>query len=144
MLQIYWGEKTMFPCWLWRWRKWLWAKKYRLLLDAFNYVDVVVSKVRCAVLCLVAQLCPTFCDPMDCSPARHLCSPPDTSIHGDSPGRNTGVGCHALLQGIFSTLGSNPSLLHCTQILYLLSCQGSPRTLERVAYPFSRGSSRLR
>ena len=77
------------------------------------------------MLCLVAQLCPTFCDPMDCSPARHLCSPPGTSIHGDSPGRNTGVGCHALLQGIFPTLGSNPSLLHCTQILYQLSHWGA-------------------
>ena len=53
---------------------------------------------------------------------------------------NTGVGCHALLQGIFSTQGSNPSLLHCRQILYCLSHQGSPRILEWVAYPFCRGS----
>ena len=43
-------------------------------------------------LCLVTQWCPTLCDPMDCSP-------PDSSVHGDSPGKNTGVGCHALLQG---------------------------------------------
>ena len=50
------------------------------------------------------MLSPTFCDPMDCSP-------PDSSVHGDSPGKNTGVGCHALLQGIFLTQGSNPSLL---------------------------------
>ena len=46
------------------------------------------------VLCLVAQSCPTLCDPMDCSL-------PGSSVHGDSPGKNTGVGCHALLQGIF-------------------------------------------
>ena len=39
------------------------------------------------------------------------CSLPDSSVHGDSPGKNTGVGCHALLQGIFPTKGSNPSLL---------------------------------
>ena len=36
----------------------------------------------------------------------------------DFPGKNTGVGCHALLQGIFPTKGSNPHLLYCRQILY--------------------------
>ena len=48
------------------------------------------------------------------------CSPPGSSVHGDSPGKNTGVGCHALLQGIFLTQRPNPSLLsllHCRQIL---------------------------
>ena len=44
----------------------------------------------------------------------------------DSPGKNTGVGCHSLLQGIFLTQGWNPGLLHCRQILYRLSHQGSP------------------
>ena len=44
---------------------------------------------------------------------------------GDSPGKNTGVGCHALLQGIFPTQGLNPGLPHCRQILYRLSHQGS-------------------
>ena len=39
----------------------------------------------------------------------------------NSPGKNTGVGCHVLLQGIFPTQGSNPHLLHCRQILYPLS-----------------------
>ena len=43
----------------------------------------------------------------------------------DSPGKSTGVGCHFLLQGIFLTQGSNPGLLHCRQMLYLLSHQGS-------------------
>ena len=38
-------------------------------------------------LCLVAQSCPTLCDPMDYSP-------PGSSLHGDSPGRNTGMGYH--------------------------------------------------
>ena len=46
---------------------------------------------------------------------------PGSSVHGDSPGKNTGVGCHALLQGIFPTQGSNPGLPHCNQILYHLS-----------------------
>ena len=88
----------------------------------------------CSVLCLAAQLCSTLCDPMDCNPS-------GSSIHGDSSGKNTGVGCHALLQGIFLTQGSNPGLQHCKWILYYLSHQRSPRILEWVAYPFSRGSS---
>ena len=66
------------------------------------------------VLYLVIQLCPTLCDPMDCSP-------PGSFVHGDSPGKNNGMGCHAILQGIFPTQELNPSLLHllnCRQILY--------------------------
>ena len=63
---------------------------------------------------------------------------------GDSPGKNTGVGCHALLQGILPTQGSNPDLPHCRQILYHLSYQESSRILEWIAYIFSRGSSQLR
>ena len=131
------------------------------------------------VLCLVAQLYPTLCDPMDGSP-------PGSSVHGDSPGQNPGVCCHALLQGIFPSQGLNPDLLHCGQILYhllselpgkpkdtgvgslsllqgifltresnraLLHCRwilyqlsyhGSPKTLEWVAYSFSRGTSQPR
>ena len=50
------------------------------------------------------------------------CSLPGSSVSGDSPGKRTGVGCHALLQGIFPTQGSP----HCRQILYHLSHQGSP------------------
>ena len=46
------------------------------------------------VLCLVAHSCPTLCDPMDYSL-------PGSSVHRDSPGKNTGVGYHSLLQGIF-------------------------------------------
>ena len=58
----------------------------------------------------------------------------------NSPGQNTRVGDLFLLQGIFPTQGSNPGLPHCRQILYQLSHKGSPRILEWVAYPFSRGS----
>ena len=97
--------------------------------------------IHCAVLVLVlfsvAQLCLTLCDPMDCSP-------PGSSTCGDSPGKNTGVGRHVLLQGIFQTQGLNPGLPHCRQILYCLSHQESPWILECVAYFFSRGSSRPR
>ena len=52
-------------------------------------------------------------------PARLLCP-------WISPGKNTGVGSHSFLQGIFLIQGLNPSLLHCRQILYSLSHQGSP------------------
>ena len=62
----------------------------------------------------------------------------------NSTGQNTGVGSLSFLQGIFPTQGSNPGLLHCRRVLYQLSHKGSPRTLERVAYPFTRGSSRPR
>ena len=50
----------------------------------------------------------------------------------------------SLLQGIFPTKGSDPSLPHCRWIPYQLSQQGNPRILEWVAYPFSRGSSQPR
>ena len=62
----------------------------------------------------------------------------------DSAGKNTGVGCHALHQGIFPSQGSSPGLLHWRCILYGLSHQESPTILECVAYPFSRGFSPLR
>ena len=58
----------------------------------------------------------------------------------NSPGQNTGVGSLSVLQGIFPTQGLNPGLLHCRQILYQLSHEGSPRIPEWVAFPFSRGS----
>ena len=58
----------------------------------------------------------------------------------NSPGQNTGVGSLSLLQVIFPTQGLNPGLPRSRQILYQLSYQGSPRTVEWVAYPFSRSS----
>ena len=57
---------------------------------------------RCVYL--VAQSCLTLGDRMDYSLL-------DSSVHGDSPGKNTGVGCHALLQGIFLTEESNLRLM---------------------------------
>ena len=80
----------------------------------------------------MAQSCPTLHYSLDGSP-------PGSSVDGDFPGKNIGVGCHALFQGIFPTQGLNPGFPHCRQILYHLSHQGSPRILEWVAYPFSRG-----
>ena len=80
-----------------------------------NRVDFSYLHVCCAKSC---QSCPTLCDPVDCSL-------PGSSIHGDSPGKNTGMSCYALLQGIFTMQGSNQGLPHCRQILYRLNHQGS-------------------
>ena len=65
------------------------------------------------------------------------CSPSGSSVRGDSPGKNTGVGCHFLLQGIFLTQGSNPSLLYWQVDSVPLSHQRSPCTLH------SRGLKRF-
>ena len=62
----------------------------------------------------------------------------------NSPGQNTRVGSLSLLQEIFPTQGWNPDLLHCKLILYQPSHQGSPRIVDWVTYPFSRGSSQPR
>ena len=50
------------------------------------------------------QSCLTLCDAMDCSLL-------GSSVHGDSPGKNPGVGCCALLQGVFPMQGLKPRLL---------------------------------
>ena len=55
------------------------------------------------------------------------CSMPGSSVHGDSPDKNTGVGCQALVQGIFPTQELNPGLSHYREILYHLSHQGSQK-----------------
>ena len=88
----------------------------------------------CVCACLVTQLCRTLCNPMDWSP-------PGPSVHGDSPGMNTGVGCHALSKGSFQPRDQTQGLLHCRRILDHLNHQGSPRVLEWVVCSFSRGSS---
>ena len=61
--------------------------------------------------CSAAQSVLTLCDPMDREAQW-------ATVREDSPGKNTGVCCHALLQGIFTTQRSNPGLPHCRQILY--------------------------
>ena len=70
-------------------------------------------------MCCAVPSCLTLCHPMDCSLQ-------GSSVHVDSPGKNTGVGCHALLQGIFPVQELNQCLLHCRHILYQLSYHGSP------------------
>ena len=108
-------------------------------IHIFPLFYVFSHRGHCGILsrisCVKSYL--TLCDPMDCSLS-------DSSVRGDSPEKNTGVGCYALLQGIFPTQGSNPGLPHCRWILYSLNHQGSPRILEWEAYPFSRATSQPR
>ena len=75
------------------------SEKLKLILPSSQ----IYKLCELPVLCLVAQSCPTIYNSMDCIP-------PGSSVHGDTTGKNTGVGCHALLQGIFPTQGSNPGL----------------------------------
>ena len=71
------------------------------------------------------QWCLTLCDP-------RYCSPPGSSVHGDSPGKNTGVSCHALLQGVFPNQGWNLCLLRgnliqiCVQSDIVLGAEFKP------------------
>ena len=111
------------------WWYWYW-KKYKISDFFFNLLNLGWDLFLCklfteslvCVCALVTQSCPTLCDPVDCSP-------PGSSVHGDSPGKTTGICCPALIQGIFLTWRSNPGFLHCRQILYYLSHQGSPPKL---------------
>ena len=85
--------------------------------------------------CLVSQSCLTLCDPMDCSL-------PGSSVHGDSPGKNTGVGCHALLQES-SQPRDQTEVSHTAGVFFTIwATKGSGRILECVAYPFSKGVPR--
>ena len=91
-------------------------------IAVFKKMKVYGYPTSRASLCLVSQSCSILCDPMDCSPL-------GSSVYRDYPGKDTGVGCHALLQGLFPIQGSNPGLSHHRQILYHLSHQGSPSLL---------------
>ena len=131
---------------------WTVHKEYSLPSPLYEVYFLVCICVF-AMLCLVAQLCHTLCDPwsvahqaplsMGILQARILewgAMPysrdlPNPGIEPRSPTlqedslpsepRNTGVGSLSLLQGIFPTQESNQGLLHCRQILYHLSYQGS-------------------
>ena len=85
----------------------------------------------CVCVCVCVRACVCSHSAMSNSLRPHgLYSPPGSSIHGDSPGKNTGVGCRALVQGIFPTQRSNPGLPRCRRILDWVSHQGSPLGFE--------------
>ena len=73
-----------------------------------------------------SQACPALCDPAECTP-------PGSSVQEDSPGKNTRVGCHVLLYGVFPTQGSNPRLLS------FLHWQAGPSPLETPGMRYQLG-----
>ena len=81
------------------------------------------SKFMCVcVHAKLLQLCPTLCKPTDYSL-------PGSSVHGNPPDKNTGVGCHALLQGVFLTQILN------LRLLYLLHWQAGSLPLVPPGKP---------
>ena len=86
----------------------------------FCYV-ITLSVCVCVCLCVRPQSCLTLCNPMDLSQL--------DSCPWNFPGKNTGVGCHFLLQGIFMTQGLNLHLwclMHWQVNSLLLNCLRSP------------------
>ena len=114
------SPSLLLPLWLRPLSSHAWFITSLLNSSTFSTLDSILAFLHIIIMCLVTQSYSTLWGQMDCSPG--------SSVHEDSPGKNTGVGCHALLQGIFPTQGSNPGLPHCRQILYHLSHQGSPYT----------------
>ena len=110
--------------------------------------DLIVTKCDNAlnVICprIWLEFSRTSCETESSSVVSDSWRPHGLHSPWNSPGQNTGVGSCSLLQGIFPTQGSNPGLPHCRRILYCLSHQVSPRILEWVAWPVSRGSSQPR
>ena len=86
------------------------------------YRAACVCVCVCVCVCAPVQLCLTLGDPVDCSPTKLLCP-------WDSPGKNPGVGCHFLLQGISLTQGWNLCLL------YLLHCQADSLPPHHLGSP---------
>ena len=131
-------------CWL----KYVWQSKGRSVptqLTQFNLSRLMEKKIittpsqtKHHLPLLMQQI---FSESQSCSVTSNSLWHHGLYSPWNSPSQNTGVGSLSLLQGIFPTQGSNPGLPHCRQILHQLSHQGSPRILEWVAYPFSRGSS---
>ena len=107
-------------------------KNFQWILRIKNIFTLILSWECYAVL--VAQSCPTLCDPKDCNL-------PGSSFQWDSSDKNSGGGCHALLQGICPTQGSNPCLLrllHWRHILYPLVINSQPHwvTMEHHTQGF--------
>ena len=94
-----------------------------------NRTDISSTVLQLTFKCvcvLVAQSCPTLCNPMDCSM-------PGSSVHGILQARIL-EWVASSFQEIFLTEGLNPSLLHCRQILYSLSHEGSPKIALRLLF----------
>ena len=100
-----------------------WGRKESVTTEQLNWTELkLIFKLIEVLFCAkLLQLCLTLCDPMDCSPP------------WDSPGKNTGVGGHAFLQGIFLTHGPNPCLfclLYWQMGSLPLSPPGKPKLID--------------
>ena len=91
-------------------------------------------KPRRPIKKLLTKSCLTLGDPYTVA-----CQAP---LSWNSPGKSTGVGCQFLPQGIFLTQGSNPGVLHCRQILHLLSHQGSLAIIIGIGWNTSKAHRR--
>ena len=96
---------------------------------------LLLTSVTFYCFCFVTESCPTLYIPLDCSP-------PGSSDYGILQARMLEwVATPSSRESFQHRDWTQPALPHCRRILYHLSHQGSPRILERVAYPFSRGTS---
>ena len=101
------------------------------LFPGFKRIHPLLWNVCC---CSVAQSYSTLRDPMDCSLS-------GSSVHEDFPGKNTGVGCHFQLQGIFLTQGSNPHLLQISCIAGRFFTTEPPEVVGRSSFHLNSLSS---
>ena len=137
--------------WTWVWvnsRSWWWTGSSGVLLSMgsqrvghdwvteLNLLNVTVprvarTQVKCITnsCCLVIKSCQTLCNPMDCRPPG--------SCPWDFPGKNTVMGCHFLLQGIFLTQASKAHLLHGRRVLYHWATREVILTVECTSKGFS-------
>ena len=99
----------------------------------WHFVNALIICIYICV-CVCVCVCEWRCKLLNCV---QLFVTPWIYSPWNSWDQNTGVGSRSILQGIVPTQGSNTGLLHCGQILYQLSHQGSPRILEWGAYLFS-------
>ena len=124
----------------------MWRKGNTLALLAGMQIDIATMGInmeislktrnKTTITCLVAQSCLILCNPMDYSL-------PASSVHRDSPGKNTEVGCHFLFQGIFPTQGSNQHLLCLLHWQVGSLPQESPGKLIKGKWKWKVAQSRL-
>ena len=97
---MFWVQQDIPYCWIYTW------SRYNQYL-ADGHIGFLIYWMKAVMIAMSLQSCPTLCDPMDGSLPGSVCP-------WDFPGKNTGVGCHGFLQGIFPIQGSNLHLL-CLQ-----------------------------
>ena len=94
---------------------------FKNFLKIIYFASILHCNVHGSRVCVCTPMCCAVpnCSVVSNSLEPHGLYPPGSSVHGDSPSENTGVGCQARLWCIFLTQGSNLPLLHCSRILYL-------------------------